>query len=126
MRSIKQGILKVLPQTLLVQKESATDQMNGPWLLGLQTRSTNAWLRASVGRGALTRQQGVLNAQHRRSVPAGHGFHDLFFGDIGTSLFYSNTSFQVIKISSIEFKKFYKKHSKVFISSPGVNSWMQL
>ena len=58
----------------------------------------------------LTRQQGVLNAQHRRSVPAGHGFHDLLFGDIGTAFFYSNTSFQVIKISSVEFKKFHEQH----------------
>lgn len=81
---------------------------------------------SSGDQGALTWQQGVLNAQHRRSVPAGHGFHDLLFGDIGTSFFDSNTGFQVIKISPIEFKKFYKKHSKVFISSPGINSWMQL
>lgn len=81
---------------------------------------------ASEEQGTLTRQQRVLNAQHRRSVPTGHGFHDLFFGDIGTSFFYSNTSFQVIKISSIEFKKLDKKHSKVFIGSPGIDSRMQL
>lgn len=91
-----------------------------------QGRDAPTSLGASAERGTLTRQQGVLNAQHRWSIPAGHGFHDLFFGNIGTSFFYSNTSFQVIKISSIEFKKFYKKHSKVFISSPGINSWMQL
>lgn len=60
----------------------------------------------------------------RRSVPTGHGFHDLLFGDIGTSFFYSDTSFQVIKISSIEFKKFHEQHPKVLIRSPGVQFWI--
>lgn len=82
--------------------------------------------RAQAERGVLTWQQGVLDAQHGWSVPAGHGFHDLLFGDVGTSFFYSNASFQVIKISSVEFKEFYKKHPKVFVSSPGINSRMQL
>lgn len=76
--------------------------------------------------GVGTWEKRVLDAEHGRPVAVAHGFHDVLFGHVGTTVLYPDARFQVVKVAPVQLEELDQQDAKVRVGSSGVDSGVEL
>lgn len=59
--------------------------------------------------------QWVFNVEHGRPVAIHHVLLNFIFGNIAAAIFYSDASFQVVKVATIELEEFNEQNTDVYV-----------
>lgn len=64
--------------------------------------------------------QWVLNVEHGGPVAIHHVLLDLIFGNVATTIFYSDTGFQVVEVATVELEEFDEQNADVDVGTADV------
>lgn len=74
----------------------------------------------------LTWLDGVLDADHRRPVPAAHAFQHLVLGQVGATVLHPDTRLHVVEVAAVQLEELNEEVAQVDVGAPRVDPRVQL
>lgn len=68
----------------------------------------------------------VLDADHRRPVPAAHALQHLVLGQVGASVLHPDTRLHVVEVAAVQLEKLNEEEAQVDVGAPRVDPRVQL